>query len=247
MTKGIMSPRSLARLGGFLYLLIILGGLFAPFAVAPSGMMLADAVLPSPAQIVASKSLYVFGGVAQLLVYACDIGVALVFYELLKPVSRRVALLATFFRLVFAGIASINMLNHFAPLIFLSGAGFLNAFTPDQQRALAVAFIGLRTFGFDIALVFFGFHCILVGYLIFRSAFLPRILGIALAIGGLGYLANIFTTAIPLPARVHFFPCIMLPAGVAEILLTLWLIVVGVNVIRWKEQADAAAIESHTN
>jgi hypothetical protein len=206
-------------------------------------MMLGDAVLPSPAQIVASKSLYIFGGVAQLLVYACDIGVALVFYELFKPVSRRVALLATFFRLVFVGMASINMLNHFAPPIFLSGADLLSAFTPDQLRALAVAFIRLRTFGFDIALVFFGFHCILVGYLIFRSTFLPRVLGILLAIGGIGYLANILTTAIPLAIRVHLFPYVMLPAGVAEILLTLWLIVVGVNVVRWKEQANAAAIE----
>jgi hypothetical protein len=124
----------------------------------------------------------------------------------------------------------------------LSGAGFLSAFTPDQLRALALAFIGLRTFGFDIALVFFGFHCILVGYLIFRSTFLPRVLGIALAIGGLGYLANILTTAIPLPIRVHLFPYIMLPAGVAEIVLTLWLIVAGVNVVRWKEQANTAAI-----
>lgn len=200
-------------------------------------------MLPSPAQIVASKSLYLFGGIAQLLVYACDIGVALVFYELLKPVSRRVALLATFFRLVFAGIASVNMVNHFAPLIFLSGAGFLSAFTPDQLRALAQVFIRLRTFGFDIGLVFFGLHCILAGYLIFRSSFLPHVLGLALAIGGIGYLANILTTAIPLPIRVHLFPYVMLPAGVAEILLTLWLIVIGVNVVRWEEQANAATIE----
>jgi hypothetical protein len=136
------------------------------------------------------------------------------------------------------------MLNHFAPLVFLSGAEFLKAFTPDQLRALALAFIRLRTFGFDIALVFFGFHCILVGYLIFRSTFLPRVLGIALAIGGFGYLANVLTNAIPLPFRVHLFPYVMLPAGAAEILLTLWLIIVGINIVRWKEESNAAAIES---
>ncbi len=234
------SPRLLARIGGLLYLLIILGGLFAPFAIAPSGMMLGYAALPTAAQIVASKPMYILGGAAQLIVYACDVGVALVFYDLLKPVSRRVALLATFFRLVFVAIASTNMLNHFAPLIFLSGADFLTAFTPSQLQALAFAFIRLRTFGFDIALVFFGFHCILVGYLLFRSTFLPRLLGIALALGGVGYLANILVTAIPPEIRVHLFPYIMLPAGIAEISLTLWLIIVGLNVSRWKEQEREA-------
>jgi hypothetical protein len=234
------SPRVQARIAGFLYLLIIIGGLFAPFALAPSGMMLGEAALPTTAKILASKPLYVLGGVAQLIVYTCDIGVALIFYELLKPVSKSVALLATFFRLVFVAIASANMFNHFAPLIFLSSADYLSAFTTDQLQAFALAFLRLRTFGFDIALVFFGFHCLLVGYLVFKSTSLPRILGIGLAIGGLGYLANILTTAIPAAIRDHLFPYVMLPGGLAEISLTLWLIIVGLNVPRWKKEASAA-------
>src|ERR1700739_4276862 len=149
------SPRFMARIAGFLYLLIIIGGLFPPFAFAPSGMMLGDAALPTIAKILASKRLYVLGGAAQLIVYTCDIGVALIFYELLRPVSRSLALLATFLRLVFVAIASANIFNHFAPLIFLSGAEYLNSFKPDQLQALAHAFIRLRSFGFDIALVFF--------------------------------------------------------------------------------------------
>ena len=234
------SHRRKARIAGFLYLLSIVGALFVPFSVAPSGMMLGDAALPTAAKILASQPLYVLGGAAQLIVYACDIGLALIFYELLKPVSRSVALLATFFRLVFVAIASANILNHFAPLIFLSGGDDLISFKPDQLQALALVFIRLRTFGFDIALVFFGFHCLLVGYLLFRSTFFPRILGIALAIGGMDYLANILATAIPPAIGAHLFPYIMLPAGVAEISLTLWLIIVGVNVQRWEEQASAA-------
>jgi hypothetical protein len=240
------SPRLKARIAGFLYLLIIVGALFVPFAVAPSGMMLDDAALPTAAKIAGSKHLYVLGGAAQLIVYACDVGVALIFYELLKPVSRSVALLATFFRLVFVAIASANMLNQFAPLIFLSGADYLSAFKPDQLQALALVFIRLRTFGFDIALVFFGFHCLVLGYLLFRSTFFPSILGVALAIGGVGHLANILATAIPPAIRAHLFPYIMLPAGVAEISLTLWLLVVGVNEQRWKEQASAAGASIRT-
>jgi hypothetical protein len=234
------SPSLKARIAGFLYLLIIVGALFLPFGVAPSGMMRGDAAMPTTAQIVASKPLYVFGGAAQLVLGACDIGVAMIFYELLKPVSRSLALLAVFFRLVFVAIANANMLNHFAPLLLLSRAEYLRAFNPDQLQALALAFVRLRTIGLDIALVFFGFHCVVLGYLIFTSTFLPRIIGVLLAIGGVGYLVNIFANVIPPAIGHHLFPYIMLPAGIAEISLTLWLIIVGVNVQRWKEQASAA-------
>jgi hypothetical protein len=127
------------------------------------------------------------------------------------------------------------MLNHFAPLIFLSGADYLHSFAPDQLRSLALSFLRLRTFGFDITLVFFGLHWLVAGYLIFKSTFLPRVLGVALAIGGTGYLANIGATAISPAIALHLFPYIMLPAGLAEISLTLWLIIVGVNVPRWNQ------------
>ncbi len=240
------SPRFRARVAGFLYLFIIVGALFAPFAVAPSGMMRGDAVMPTVDQIVASKPLYVFGGIAQLALGACDIGVALIFYELFKPVSRSLALLAVFFRLVFVAIANANVLNHFAPLLLLSRAEYLSAFTPDQLQALALLFVRLRTIGLDIALVFFGFHCVVLGYLLFRSIFFPRILGVLLAIGGMGYLANILANVIPPTIGHHLFPYIMLPAGIAEISLTLWLIIVGVNVQRWNELASAAVARRTT-
>ena len=191
------SPNVQARTAGFLYLLIIIGGLFCPFALAPTGMMLGNVALPSAAKILASRPLYVLSGVAQLGVYACDIGVALIFFELLKPVSRPIALLATFFRLVFVSVASANMINHFAPLVFIDGAEYSSAFTPDQLQALAIGFVRLRTIGFDIALVFFGLHCLTAGYLFFRSTFIPRILGFGLMMGGVGYLSNIFVGAIP--------------------------------------------------
>jgi hypothetical protein len=234
------SPSFKARTAGFLYLLIIVGAVFAPFAVAPSGMMRGHAALPTAAQILASKPSYVLGGAAQLFLGACDIGVALIFYQLLKPVSRSLALLAALFRLVFVAIANANVLNHFAPLLLLNDPEYLKVFSSDQLQALALVFIRLRTIGLDIALVFFGFHCVVLGYLLFRSTFLPRILGLLLAIGGLGYMVNIFASVIPPGIGVHLFPYIMLPAGIAEISLTLWLLVIGVNVQRWKEQASAA-------
>jgi hypothetical protein len=124
-------------------------------------------------------------------------------------------------------------------LLILSGANYLGAFNPDQLQALARLFLKLRTTGLDIAFVFFGFHCIVIGYLLLRSTFLPRILGLLLAVGGLGYLANIFVYLLPPAITVQLFPYVMLPAGLAEILLSLWLFIVGVNVSKWKLQAAA--------
>ena len=232
-----VSPRLKARIAGFLYIIIIAGALFIPFAVAPSGLMLGDAALPTVAKILAARQLYILSGVAQLIVAACDVGVALLLHELLKPVSKRLSFLAAFFRLVFAAIVIANLFNHFAPLVLLTGSVHLGAFNPDQLDALAQMFIRLRTTGLDIALVFFGIHCALVGFLLLRSTFFPRILGLLMMIGGAGYMANILACIIPYAVAARLFPYIMLPAGVAEILLTTWLIIVGVNVAKWRAAA----------
>ena len=228
----------MARIAGLLYLAIIVGALFIPFATVPSGMMRGDAALPTVAHILAARQLYALAGIAQAILGACDIAVALILYELLKPVGRSLALLAAFFRLVFVAIANANLLNHFAPLLLLSGD--LGAFTPEQLQALAGMFLRLRTIGLDIALVFFGFHCVILGYLLFRSTFFPRVLGLLMAVGGVGYIANIFATVLPLDVAARLFPYVMLPAGVAELGLSLWLIVVGVNAAKWRSRAVAA-------
>ena len=188
----------------------------------------------------AARQLYALAGIAQAILGACDIGVALILYELLKPVSRSLALLAAFFRLVFVAIANANVLNHFVPLLLLSGASYLAAFTPEQLQALAGMFLRLRTIGLDIALVFFGFHCVILGYLLFRSTFFPRILGLLMVIGGVGYIANIFASVLPFDVAARLFPYVMLPAGVAELGLSLWLVVVGVNAAKWRSRAMAA-------
>ena len=230
------SPRPQARIAGVLYVTIILLALFAPFPVAPSWLVHGD-LSATLSKILASKSLYSLGGVAELIVYACDIGVTLIFYELLKPVSRSLALLAAFFRLGFVAIASTNVLNHFAPLLLMSGAENLAAFKPDQLRALAVTFIRLHTIGFDIALVFFGFHCVVAGYLFFRSTFFPRFLGALLSLAGLFYLTNTFASFLS-PAFAAHLIHYTLALGAGEILSALWLLVIGVNTQRWKEQAS---------
>jgi hypothetical protein len=125
--------------------------------------------------------------------------------------------------------------HYLAPLLVLQGGSSLSAFTPQQLQALALVFLKLNTQAFDIYLVFFGFWCVLIGYLIFRSTFLPRILGVLLVIDGLGWMLYLSP-----PLATYLFPVIAVASGLAELPLVLWLLVVGVNVQRWKEQAGVA-------
>jgi hypothetical protein len=155
-----------------------------------------------------------------IITLVCDTGVALILYHLLKPVSRNLSLLAAFFRLVFVAVMAASSLNYFGLLDFFKDAHSATAFNT----------------GYGIALVPFGVHCLLIGFLIFRSAFLPRILGVLLALAGLGYLTFVWP---PLGSHL-FFPYIVVPGVIGEGSLTLWRLVMGVNVQRWKGHAEAA-------
>ena len=156
-------------------------------------------------------------------------------YVLLKPVNRSLSLLAAFVILVGCAIQALTSLFYLAPLPILQGGSSLSAFTAEQLQALTLMFLKLNVYAFDIYLVFFGFWCILIGYLIFRSTFLPRVLGVLVAISGLGWV-----TYLSPPLANHLWPYIATASALGEIPLELWLIVMGLNVQRWKEQASAA-------
>jgi len=134
---------------------------------------------------------------------------------------------------------ALTSLLYVAPLLILQGGSSVSAFTTDQLQALAYVFLKLNAYAFDIDLVFFGLWCVLAGYLIFKSTFLPRILGVLLAIDGLGWMAFV----VP-PFALHLFPFIAAASALAEIPLQLWLVVMGVNPQRWKEQASAAEVRT---
>jgi hypothetical protein len=150
-------------------------------------------------------------------------------------VNRSLSLLAGFVSLVVCAMQALTSLLYIAPLLVLQGGNSLSAFTTAQLQALALIFLKLNAYAFDVDLVFFGLWCVLAGYLIFRSTFLPRILGVLLAIDGLGWM----TFVVP-PFAIHLFPIIAAASALAEIPLQLWLVVMGVNPQRWKEEASAA-------
>jgi hypothetical protein len=161
--------------------------------------------------------------------------VTALFYDLFKPVNKSLSLLAALISLVGCAILAFASVFQLAPLVVLGGSQYLSVFKVEQLRALASLFLELYGQGVSICFVFFGVYCLLIGYLIFKSSFLPRILGVLMAFAGLGWL----TFLIP-PLADYLSPYNLVLGFLAELALMLWLLVMGVDVQRWKEQARAA-------
>jgi hypothetical protein len=231
----IASPRSQARIAGFLYLIIIVAGAVG-YTMHSTVFGWNDAAATA-GNILASEQLWRLSFAAMLVMLACDVAVAAIFYVLFKPVNSTLSLIACAFRLVLVAILGVAILGRYAPLLLLKDTASA-AFETDQLQAMGLLSIKMFERGFDVALVFFGFHCLAIGWLIYRSSFLPRFLGVLLVIAGLSYLIS---TSVNLVFPVVALPFdIQLLSYVAEMALCLWLIVIGVNAERWKEQASAA-------
>jgi uncharacterized protein DUF4386 len=231
-----VSPRSLARITGVFYLLTMLTGIFAQGFVSNRPVVFGDAAVTA-ANILAHKNLFQLGFTVYLIEMACNVAITALFYQLLKPVSRTVSLLAAFIGLTGCVIKTISRLFFIAPLFVLGGAHYLSVvFNLEQLQALALLFLKVNDQGAAIALAFFGFYALLQGCLIFRSAFLPRILGAWSAFAGLGWLTFLYP-----PLGYRLFPYLAAFGLLGALALILWLLVFGVNVERWKEQANAAA------
>jgi hypothetical protein len=229
---GESSPRKLARAAGLLYLIIVAAGIFAEFIVRQSLIVPGDAAATAD-NIMASQMLFRAGIAADLVMIMADVALALVFYLLFKPVSNALSLLAAFFRLAQAIILGINLLNLFFALGVLSGADYLAVLGGGQQDALAMLFLNAHAVGYSIGLTFFGINLLILGYLVFKSGYVPRIFGILLIAASLGYLADSFAKVL-LPNYAEFQPIfdlvVFTPAFIAELALALWLLLKGVKV-----------------
>src|ERR1700687_579027 len=181
------SPRFKARMAGAFQLLEALTATCGEVIVL-GRLVVAGNAASTAANILGHQRLFWLGFASSLIGVGFHIAWALLLYELLKPVNRSLSLLAAFVILVGCAIQALTSLFYLAPLLILQGGSSLSAFTPEQLQALALMFLKLNTYAFNIYLVFFGFWCILIGYLIFRSTFLPRILGVLVAISGLGWV-----------------------------------------------------------
>ena len=233
------SPRLKARIAGALWLIIIVLAAFAEFFVRGKVVGDGDAATTA-ANILAHERLYRLGAAAALVYLACDVAVAVIFYELLEPVSRSLSLLASFFRLAMVAVLGANLPNLFAPLVLLKSAASLSGFEAAQLQAQALVAVKLYTQIYFVSLLFFGVHCLLLGYLIYRSTFFPRVIGVLMAIAGSCYLFNGFANVFS-PELAAGLLAYLMPFGLpGEVSLTVWLLLVGVDVERWRDRAGVA-------
>jgi Domain of unknown function (DUF4386) len=228
------SPRLKARITGAFSLLTILTGIFAQGFVSNRLVVDGDAAATA-ANIPAHRGLFQLGYAVFLIEMACNIAMTALFYDLLKPAGRSVSLVAAF--LGFAGcvIKTFSRVFFIVPLFILGGAHSLSVFSTEQLRALALLFLKVNDRGAGMALVFFGFYALLTGYLIARSTFLPRILGVLSALGGVGWLSFLYQ-----PLAHLLFPYVVALALLGALAEIAWLLIFGVNEQRWREQAGAA-------
>jgi hypothetical protein len=229
----------MARIAGAMYFFVIVTAAFAEIFVRGKLVVRGNAAATAT-NILTHESLYRLGGSADLINLVCDVGLALLFYELLKPVSRSLALLAAFFRLTHVGILTVSILFHFAALFFLTGTHDPSVFDTAQLQEQALMCLSFQSRGYTLCLVYFGFACVLLGILIYRSTFFPRVLGVLMAIAGLCYVTSSFARLISPTFASHLFPYILFPGVLGEWSLALWLLVRGVNMQRWEEKASAA-------
>ncbi len=232
------SPQLYARIGGVLYLIIIVVGIFDEAFVRNRIIVSGDATATA-ANIRSLESLWRFGIAAEFFLLICAVALTLIFFVLLRPVSRDLALLAVFFNLVSVAVEAAVQLYLLGALFLLGKAEYLRAFEPEQLYALASLSVKSHSYGFGVALIFFGCVCLILGYLIFKSGFLPKALGVLMQIAGLSYLTDSFALILAPTFANRIFPAVLVPAFVGEASLCLWLLVKGVNVEKWEEKASA--------
>jgi len=216
-----------ARIAGFLYLIIIIGGLFTEVFVRSKIIDWSNPINTAQ-NILEFETLYRLGFSVDVLVFLCDIGVAILLYKILKPVSHTLALITASLRLIMVAIAGVNLLNLYKPLAYLKNADYLSAFSIDQLQVLSTISLKTHNYGYHIALVFFGLHCFFLGYLLIRSINFPKILGVLLIIASLGYITNSFSNFIPNYVNISYV-YLLLPAFVAEVSFCLWLLIKGIK------------------
>ena len=240
------SPRTRARLAGVLYLIVIVGGIFAEMGVRGRLIVHGDAALTAH-NIMQHELLYRMGFAVEAFYLLCNVPINLLLYDLFSIVHRRTAVLMLFFSFVGTAIEGLSLLAHLAPVVLLGKGPYLGAFTEAQLQSAAYLSLTLFEHGFAIALTFFGFFCIALGSLIFRSTFFPRVIGAVLTLQGALYLVNSFASFISPAAGAKVFPFLAASAAGGEVSFCLWLLVVGLNVDRWNEQAQRAraALQAH--
>lgn len=230
-----ISPQVYARVVGLLYLITIITGITAEMVISGKLVVAGDAAATAT-NILTHKTQFRLGFTVYLIEMACQIAQMILFYVLLKPVSRNIALLGLFFGLTGSTIKLLGRLFFISPLLVLENADYLSVFGVDQLQALALLLLNINSQAAGMALGFFGISDLLNGSLILRSSFLPRVLGVLSILGGLGWLTFLYP-----PLGIQLFSYILFVALLGSAAQILWLLFKGVDAEKWHEASRLQA------
>jgi len=234
------NPRSLSRFGGAMYLLIIVLGVFEELFVR-NRIIVSGNATQTAANLQSMEFLWRLGIASEFVLLTSAVVLTAIFFVLLRPVSEFLALTATYLNLVSVAVEVGVGLNLVQALFPLGKAEYLSAFTPEQRDALASMAIRSHAIGFGVALIFFGWTALLLGYLIIRSGYMPRPIGVLMQIAGICYLINSFVLLLWPALANRLFPTILLPSFVGELSFALWLLLRGVSLEAWNRRVPAPA------
>ena len=230
-----MNTNKTARTAGFLYLLLVPFGFFG-------GEYILSITVPGNAvatvsNIMAHTLLFRLSVLSALITPIVTVLVALFLYKLFKSVNKNQAVLMVIFALAALPIAMLSELNHFAVLLLLNGTEYLKVFSVDQLYSQVMFFLDLGHYGAFIAAIFWGLWLLPLGYLIFKSNFIPKLIGILITVAGFGYLVD--------SVALFLLPDLNIDISqftfIGEVLLLLWLLIKGVNVEQWEKRAAESA------
>jgi hypothetical protein len=234
------SPKLTARITGLLYAVTIAGGM--------SGLLIGDALYvkgdaaATANLILGSELLYRLGFMAVLVGIMAYVAVTALLYELLRPAGRTLSLTAACFSLVGCAAWAGGAAFAAEPLMLLKPTSALAALPPDQLQAMSTIAIRMNGASWEVGMAFFGAYCLLLGALVLRSRFIPGVIGVLLALAGISHLIGVVLTFL-FPAWQPVIAPWTNPLGIGgEAGLTLWLLIMGVNETRWREQAAAARL-----
>jgi hypothetical protein len=230
-----MNVQRYARIAGILFLLSLVAGGFGE-AYVPSKLIVSGDAAATVANIKNFGFMYRLGFATFLIESLCDITLALLLYALLKPVNRYLSLLAAFFGLIATATFACAELFYFAPLVIMRGDGYLSTFSPDQLNSLVLLTLKFSLSAGMLTTAYYGMGWIVRSYLMFRSGYLPKFLGVLMAIGGLGFVARNFLLVLAPAYASDVFLMLMFPGG---LIMTVWLLVKGVDVPKWNARVSA--------
>ena len=230
----VIPPRTYARIAGVLYLIIAVFGGFA-IGYVPSVIVAGDAATTA-ANLLSHQALFGVGVFADVVVMLTEVVLTVMLFVLFKPVSPTLSMVAMVSRLMMVAVMAVNLLINVLPLILLRGT--VTGFAPEQLQATALVVIEAHQYGVYIWDMFFGFHLAVLGYLIFRSGYFPRILGVAILIGSSGYFFQglVKVTFVDNAELSPIVVGLLAVASISELAFVFWLLIKGLNVTVWDKR-----------